>query len=65
LKLLDSQTILWKELYGHVCEVICVFDWNLIMSWSQLTLSSSEYSILWLVVTSNYAITDFSDSSKH
>ncbi|RPJ77670.1 MAG: hypothetical protein EHM20_05715 [Alphaproteobacteria bacterium] len=26
LKLLDSQTILWKELYGHVCEVICSFD---------------------------------------
>jgi hypothetical protein len=26
LKLLDSQTILWKELYGYVCEVICIFD---------------------------------------
>lgn len=26
LKLLDSQSILWKELYGHVCEVICCFD---------------------------------------
>jgi hypothetical protein len=26
LKLLDSQASLWKELYGHVCEVICSFD---------------------------------------
>lgn len=26
LKLLDSQAGLWKELYGHVCEVICTFD---------------------------------------
>jgi len=26
LKLLDSQAILWKELYGHVCEVICSLD---------------------------------------
>jgi hypothetical protein len=26
LKLLDSQTVLWKELYGHVCEVVCVLD---------------------------------------
>jgi len=26
LKLLDSQTIRWKELYGHVCEAVCNFD---------------------------------------
>lgn len=26
LKLLDSQAILWRELYGHVCDVVCKFD---------------------------------------
>jgi|GEM_PF-2673452 len=26
LRLLDSQAILWKELYGHVCEVVCSLD---------------------------------------